>query len=152
MNKKQHLYGGFLTSITLLIMSYYYNNPIYGLIDGIIFVLGVTVMSIIPDIDTDIGKHRASFHNLFVFVVISIILFKLTYILFLYAWGVAYLSHISLDILTKRGIALLYPLSNRRFGGLGIDAKSPLGNIVTYTVSITLGLFLIYVINLIQTI
>jgi len=145
MNKRQHLYGGLLSGIVIVLMSYYYGKPLFSFIDSLIFIIVIPFMTLIPDIDTEIGKHRGAFHNVFFAILVAVLIYHIGSITILIAWFVAYTSHIILDLFTKRGIMLFYPLSKSSIGGFGVDAKSVSGTIVSDVVSILYGLGLVYV-------
>jgi len=88
MRKKTHVVAG-------LFLAYLFK------FDPVLVVAG----AIMPDIDY-IYQHRKLLHNLFLLACA-----------FLYniQFGVGYLSHILLDMLTVYGVALLWPISSKRF-------------------------------------
>lgn len=137
MNKKQHLYGSFLTLIAFGLVAYYSN-----VIDNVkwypygFWILLVPLISLYPDIDTETSRHRRWFHNVFLAIVLVIIIphgFKMPFVL-------AYVSHIMLDIVTPQGIALFWPVTSKFYGGLGVKPSGMAGTFVTVFISIALGI------------
>ena len=82
----------------------YLVSLVFGL-DPIPTVLG----GLLPDLDYHLG-HRRFFHNLLTILIVSLATGK--YFVPVLA---GMLSHVVLDMMTVSGVALLYPLSNRRF-------------------------------------
>lgn len=96
---------------------------------GVPIVLG----TLLPDIDTAFGSHRKTFHNI-VFLA-AFIAFPLYFGNLQYVW-LGILSHYVLDLLgTKRGLALLYPLSHEFELPIGVTVDSPLAPVVTLLVT-----------------
>jgi len=100
-----------------------------------VFQVGVPVIigALFPDIDTEFGDHRQTFHNLPVLV--GFITFPLVFDNLYFVWiGVA--THYALDLLgTKGGMALLYP-DNKMFDlpvGVSVDSKK--ATLVTFIVT-----------------
>ncbi|PSQ42521.1 hypothetical protein BRD17_08465 [Halobacteriales archaeon SW_7_68_16] len=96
--------------------------------------LPVVLGALLPDADTAFGRHRKTLHNLFVLGIV------LAYPAFFdnlrYVWiGVA--THFVLDFFgSKRGLALLYPLSEQEFGSpTGVTTSSKYAPVVTVVVS-----------------
>ncbi len=98
----------------------------------------VTLGTMIPDIDTSIGEHRKTFHNLLTFVVFAI--FPVAFNNLKWVW-LGILSHYILDLLgTHRGMALLYPLTGEFRIPVGVPVNSLLAPFVTLIVTFaTLG-------------
>lgn len=95
----------------------------------------VTLGALFPDVDTAFGKHRKTLHNLpvlGVFLAYPIYLGNLQYV-----W-IGVLTHYVLDVVgSKRGIALLYPLSTREFSlPTGVTTSSKYANLVTVVVTV----------------
>lgn len=102
--------------------------------------------AILPDWDTRY-RHRALLHNIFTFISTFILLTFILKILFnilnpviiSISYGIGFLSHMLLDLLTG-GVSILYPLTGKRFTLLKIKYD----NFAFNTVLILFGLFLFY--------
>lgn len=152
MNKKQHLYGAFISVIAFVAVSAYYGG-INAVVDAwwhiAMWLFIVPLIALLPDIDTEFGKHRALFHNIFVFIIFTIILFMVKGNMFILPMWIGYLSHVFLDMTTKRGIMIFYPITSKPIGGLGVEAKSIGGTFATIGVSILFGAVFAVIINFI---
>ena len=112
---KTHLF--FALFLALLIFNYYNIN--------LVFILILVLASILPDIDHSksfIGRklrplswlinfifgHRKLIHSLFFVLILTLIIkmFSNYYLAFL----IGYVSHLFLDLLTKQGLQIFYPL------------------------------------------
>ena len=135
-----------------LAVAYYVLRPgdlVQAFMYGGLALLG----SVTPDLD-GLRRHRATLHNIF-----ALILAGLTIYLVLntvealnmapvnlysassaIAYILAYLSHLLADIPTGSGVALLYPLSNRKIGILGLKYD----NIVYNGLLVALATLLLY--------
>ncbi|CCQ34357.1 membrane-bound metal-dependent hydrolase (DUF457) [Halorhabdus tiamatea SARL4B] len=84
----------------------------------------VVLGAMVPDIDTAFGRHRKTLHNLLVLGVVAA--YPVYFGNLQYVW-IGVLSHFVLDILgSRRGLALLYPLSDNEFNlpvGVPVDSK-----------------------------
>lgn len=115
-----HLIAGLFSA--LLFLNYSENK--------IIFILVTVFFSIFPDIDssnskmgkygfskvlTAFSKHRGVFHSLLFVGIFYLILENYIQIIAL-PFLIGYSTHLILDVLTKRGLRLFYPL-NFRFHG-----------------------------------
>jgi len=81
----------------------------------VLFLAAAVLASIAPDLDLRI-KHRALLHNIFVLAVVAAGSWFLQGLYFAIIVSSAYFSHILLDSLTKAGVAVLFPLSSKRYG------------------------------------
>lgn len=108
--------------------------------------------SIIPDFDLKL-KHRVLLHSLpaailatitvYIIGIVMNITFNVVTIKPIYhtmSFAIGYTSHIAMDMLTHSGIALLYPMSRKRYGILRVSYDNPIYN----GVIIALGAFLLY--------
>ncbi|CCQ35367.1 DUF457 family protein [Natronomonas moolapensis 8.8.11] len=94
----------------------------------------VTLGALFPDADTAVGKHRKTLHNLPVlglFAAFPFVFGNLDYV-----W-IGVFTHYVLDYLgSRRGIALLYPLSSQEHGfPSGVTTSSRFANAVTIVVT-----------------
>lgn len=84
-----------------------------GLVLGEVLGLDLTFSilgSIIPDTDYLLGiEHRVIMHSLIFLLVIVIFFHK--YKRQVTSFGVAYLSHVALDVLTVQGVKIVWPIS-----------------------------------------
>jgi inner membrane protein len=88
---------------------------------GVLYTFTVIVFSIAPDLD--LGRyHRKLLHNIFMLLPLIIISQLVSTYLGLRGHYLAlsvitgWLSHVFLDSLTKKGVALLYPFSGKLYG------------------------------------
>ncbi len=121
----------------------------------ILFMIILLFFSIFPDIDGSSSKiskklrpfshisnlfgHRNILHTIYFPILISLILFILNFRLVSLAVLFGYLMHIFLDLTTKKGIALFYPLSKKRIKGF-IKVGSLTENII-FTILIILIIY-----------
>lgn len=94
----------------------------------------VVLGALFPDVDTAIGEHRKTAHNLpvlAIFVAYPVYFGNLQYV-----W-LGVLAHYVLDVVgSTRGIALFYPLSDREFGfPTGVTTASAYAEVVTLVVT-----------------
>lgn len=123
MNKRGHVLNALLLSIGLG----YVLEP-SGDVATFETIAAVTVPvvlgAMVPDIDTAFGRHRKTLHNLFVLAVVGA--YPVYFGNLQYVW-IGVLSHFVLDIMgSRRGLALLYPLSDNEFNlpvGVPVDSK-----------------------------
>ena len=122
---RTHLAFGFLIGLCLI--------DFFNLEKQILFMVVLLFFSIFPDIDESSSRvakrlkpfsylavvfgHRNIFHTIYFPIAISFILFVFDLRVLALAVLVGYLSHLFLDLITKRGITLFYPLSKRRVLG-----------------------------------
>lgn len=123
MNKKGHVLNAVLLSLGLG----YLIEPTGSLETfRTIIEIGVpvTLGALVPDIDTEFGKHRKTLHNLPLLV--GFVVFPESFGNLEYVW-IGVLTHYVLDIAgSKRGIALFYPLWKKEFGlpmGVAVSSK-----------------------------
>jgi len=115
MNKPEHVANGALIAGAIGVV-------LGGLPEVLVAVpLGVAG-SLLPDLDTAVGTHRKTFHNLPVLGVLLLGAWFHPVVIYL-PIGVA--SHYALDALcSRRGIALFYPLTTQEYqsaGGVTVD-------------------------------
>ncbi len=121
----------------------------------VITVLLTMIGGIIPDIDVLFG-HRKLLHNVFatslfalMMYIVTILLVRKTGLLIIspfyssLAIMLGMLSHIFLDMLTVRGVALLYPLTTFRVRILRLRARDPYANKVIELLSATIIAYII---------
>ncbi|WP_254863782.1 metal-dependent hydrolase [Halovivax gelatinilyticus] len=101
-----------------------------------ILTIGVPVLlgALVPDIDTVMGRHRKTLHNLPVLV--GFLAFPYAFGNLAYVW-IGVLTHYVLDVAgNTRGIALFYPLLGREYGlPVGVPANSRSADIVTLVIT-----------------
>jgi len=99
----------------------------------ILFMVVLLFFSIFPDVDESSSKifkklkpfsylavifgHRNIFHTIYFPVAIALVLFAFDLRLLSIAVLIGYLLHLFLDLMTRKGISLFYPLSKRRIKG-----------------------------------
>lgn len=102
--------------------------------------------SVFPDIDFKF-KHRIFLHNIFSLTFTSMILYCVLSnflhlgkyaILFAISFAIGYFSHILLDMLTKAGVAIVWPLSSIRLSFLEERYDNPYLNIFVSLIGIML--------------
>jgi len=122
---KTHLSFGFLIGLYII--------DFLRIKNQILFMIVLLFFSVFPDIDSNSSKifkklkpfsyltalfdHRGIFHTIYFPIAISFILFILNLKLISLAVLIGYSLHLFLDMLTKKGIALFYPLSKKRIRG-----------------------------------
>lgn len=123
MNKRGHVLNALLLSVGLgYLLEPAGNLATFDVIAAISvpIVLGASI----PDVDTALGRHRKTMHNLAVLAIVSA--YPIYFSNLQYVW-IGVLSHLVLDLLgTRRGLALLYPLTDREFAvpiGVAVDSK-----------------------------
>ena len=125
---RTHLIFAFMVAILIL--------PFINTKERIVFIMLICFFGIFPDIDTHNSKiankiwplnyllnflfgHRGLFHTLFPVLFAGTLVYfitdKWTYV---FAVFIGYTSHIFLDALTKKGIALVYPFSKFKIKGI----------------------------------
>jgi inner membrane protein len=121
----------------------------------ILFMIILLFFSIFPDIDESSSKifkklkpfsylaalfgHRNLFHTIYFPIAISLVLFILNLKLISLAVLIGYSLHILLDMITKKGIALFYPLSKKRIRGF-----IKVGSLIETIIFIILIILVIY--------
>jgi hypothetical protein len=100
-----------------------------------VLAVGVPVVigALFPDIDTEFGTHRETFHNvvtLSVFVAFPIYFGNLSFV-----W-MGILTHYVLDLLgTRGGMALFYPIQTHVSVPVGVNVDSPKSRVVTLAIT-----------------
>uniref|UniRef100_A0A7J3ZLB3 Metal-dependent hydrolase n=1 Tax=Fervidicoccus fontis TaxID=683846 RepID=A0A7J3ZLB3_9CREN len=100
------------------------------------------IASVLPDLDLRF-KHRSALHNLFAMSLLTVLFYKTisssllsslvvesTIKVATLAFPFAYSTHLILDSFTKQGVALLWPLSQRRFGLSATRHDDPILNAI----------------------
>jgi len=123
MNKRGHVLNALLLSIGLgYVLEPSGDVATFEMIGAI--VVPVVLGAMVPDIDTAFGRHRKTLHNVFVLVVVGA--YPVYFGNLQYVW-IGALSHFALDIMgSRRGLALLYPLTDNEFNlpiGVPVDSK-----------------------------
>ena len=105
--------------------------------------------STIPDLDSKLD-HRKLLHNLFAVLLTSLTIYivlsafsspiAMNPIYHITSYIIGYLSHIAVDMFTCNGVALLYPVSKKRYRVFGTSYDNPIYN----GAIITLGSILLY--------
>jgi hypothetical protein len=142
MNKRGHVLNAMLLSVGLgLILTVTPSTPFTaasvleaGTKVAELFV-PVILGALFPDVDTAFGKHRKLLHN--VFVLGAVVGYVLVFDNLHFVWiGVA--THYVLDIAgSKRGLALLYPLSSEEFDlPVGVATSSKYAGVATVAISL----------------
>jgi inner membrane protein len=101
--------------------------------EQILFMVVLLFFSVFPDVDERTSKifkklkpfsylaalfgHRNIFHTIYFPVAIFLVLYIFNLKLLSIAVLVGYLLHLFLDLITKKGLALFYPLSKKRIKG-----------------------------------
>lgn len=116
-------------------------------------ILPSVIGSYIPDFDLK-KSHRKLLHNFLSALVLATLMWlSLNYIRFtlpvsritlLWAFLIGYMSHLFLDILTLKGVALFYPFSKRVFSAGLCKSNSFLANLIFIMVSIMIILLRVY--------
>ncbi|MFB6096572.1 MAG: metal-dependent hydrolase [Haloferacaceae archaeon] len=142
MNKRGHVSNAILLSIGLgVVLTVSPTTPLTpataeaaGLKVAELFV-PVVLGALFPDVDTAFGKHRKLLHN--VFVVGILFGYILAFDNLHYVW-IGVLTHYVLDIAgSKRGLALLYPLTSKEYNlPTGVATSSGYAGVVTVVITI----------------
>jgi len=123
MNKRGHVLNALLLSIGLgYVLEPAGDVATFETIAAVI--VPVVLGAMVPDIDTAFGRHRKTLHNLLVLGVVAA--YPVYFGNLQYVW-IGVLSHFALDIMgSRRGLALLYPLTDNEFNlpiGVPVDSK-----------------------------
>lgn len=121
----------------------------------ILFMVVLLFFSTFPDIDESSSRvskklkpfsylaallgHRNILHTIYFPIAIALTLFILNLKLLSYAVLIGYLLHLFLDITTKKGLALLYPLTKKRIKGF-----IKVGSLIENLIFIVLIILVIY--------
>ena len=132
MNKRGHLVNAVLLSVGLAVLLEG-ATALPALRTLLVVGVPVTLGALVPDIDTAVGSHRKTFHNLLtlgVFAGFPIVFGNLQYV-----W-IGVLTHYVLDLLgNRRGMALLYPWPEEYEVPVGVNVDSPWADVVTLAVT-----------------
>ena len=149
MNKRGHVSNGVLLALGLAVVVS--PAPELGTLEWAVKLLPPVVLgALLPDIDTEFGRHRKTLHNLPVlalFVAYPILFDNLQFV-----WvGIA--THYVLDIVgSKRGIALFYPYEQEYGLPIGVAVSSDRAGLVTTVISVAevavLGVLHFFVVDL----
>ncbi len=143
-NKREHIINGVLIGIGVGVLLSPTGDK--WMVHSVFSVaIPVTLGALVPDIDTEFGKHRKTLHNVFVLAVFAA--FPFVYGNLQYVW-IGVLTHFVLDYLgSKRGIALFYPLSTDEWNfPFGVKVTNRFASIVTILVTVfelTIGYFVL---------
>lgn len=93
----------------------------------------IVIGALFPDIDTEFGTHRETFHN---FAVLAVFVgFPIYFGNLFFVW-IGVLTHYVLDLLgTKGGMALFYPAQKHVSVPVGVNVDSPKSRVVTLGVT-----------------
>ena len=123
MNKRGHVINGLLLAVGIGFVI----EP--GLDQATVTTLAaisvpIFLGALVPDVDTVFGVHRKSMHNLPVLAIF--LAYPVMFDNLHFVW-IGVVSHFALDTLgTRRGIALLYPLTGREYAlpvGVSVDSR-----------------------------
>jgi len=94
----------------------------------------VLLGALLPDVDTELGHHRKTLHNVFVLAVLygyTAVFANLAFV-----W-IGVVTHLVLDVLgTRRGVAFLYPFWDAELGlPVGVPTDSAYATFVTLVVT-----------------
>lgn len=144
MNKREHILNAVLLGVGLSFVL----TPIGEANTRQVVALTVPIIlgALFPDIDTDIGSHRKTFHNLPVLA--AFVAFPIYFGNLQYVW-VGVLTHYLLDMMgSKRGIALFYPFKREFSLPFGVTVDSPHATFVTLLITAlelsTVALYTLY--------
>lgn len=123
MNKRGHV----LNAVLLTIGLGYVLEPSGG-IETFRTIAAVSIPIVLgalfPDVDTAFGRHRKTLHNLPVLALVAA--YPIYFDNLQYVW-IGVLSHFALDMFgSRRGLALLYPVSDREYSvpfGVPVDSS-----------------------------
>ena len=132
MNKRGHLLNAALLSVGLSVLAQgHLDVPTVRTLLAI--GVPVTLGALVPDIDTAVGSHRKTFHNLLTlgtFAVFPIVFDNLHLV-----W-IGVFTHYVLDLLGgTRGIAVFYPWPEEYDVPVGVPVDSPWADVVTLVVT-----------------
>jgi len=138
---RTHIAFGFLIGLYLI--------DLFNVDRQILFMIVLLFFSIFPDIDGSSSKvfkklrpfsyiaallgHRKVFHTIYFPIALFLVLFVFDLKLVSMGVLVGYLLHLFLDLITKKGLALFYPLSRKRVRGF-VKVGSLIENIVFFIV------------------
>lgn len=111
-----------------------------------LYVATAILASTLPDLDLK-KRHRKLLHNVFAPLILSVVLIAVLRGLGLNAYYlvkgfiIGWFSHVALDLITKKGVALFYPLSSRYYGLRICESNSIACNFLISTISIMIILY-----------
>lgn len=113
MKKRTHVLSAVVLGVAFGV-ALEYNSAYTAIAFRIVEVtIPIVLGAVLPDVDTEIGRHRKTLHNLP--VIVGIALFPLVFGNLQYVW-MGVLLHLIEDMVgTTRGVAWLYPLTGREF-------------------------------------
>lgn len=141
MNKKEHTLNGLLLGAGVGVMV----EPSMGAETAkacTAMTVPIVLGTLLPDLDTAYGNHRKTGHNIFLLLGLGI--FPYYFQNLAYVW-MGVLTHYILDLLgTKRGLALLWPLSDHEYDlPIGVATSSAWAWIMTLFIT-TLELLVLF--------
>ena len=144
MNKKYHIWNGVGVGVgvTVVLVGVSDWRAVAVAIPGV--TLPVVLGALLPDIDTEFGRHRKTGHNLFVLA--ALVAFPAVYGNLRFVW-LGVIGHFAVDLLlSKRGLALFYPLSKREYRTPGSVDHGPVGVVALAAVTaLVVGAFALVV-------
>ena len=117
----------------------------YNVHEYAIVIAVAMVFSVLPDLDLHF-KHRAALHNINFFLILAVAAYIVLNPVGCF-WPVAiglaagYLGHILLDMLTVRGVAILYPFTSRRLRIARLRSGSTAANTAITILSLLLLIY-----------
>lgn len=134
MNKKDHILNGILLAVGLGIVLHP-SGDFQAIVTIVEVFVPVVLGTMLPDIDTEFGKHRKTLHN--VFVIAALYGYVVYFGNLEWVW-VGALSHFLLDMVgSKRGLALFYPLWGTEFAfPFGVKTSSRMATIATVIITV----------------
>ncbi|GAB7011650.1 metal-dependent hydrolase [Halorubrum trueperi] len=132
MNKADHVINAVILSIGVgVLLAPGMNQSPYSAI--ILVGVPIVIGALFPDIDTEFGTHRETFHNIVTLAVF--IAFPIYFENLFFVW-IGILTHYVLDLLgTKGGLALFYPVTKHVSVPVGVNVDSSLARLVTLAVT-----------------
>lgn len=132
MNKDDHVINAVILGIGVgVLLAPSMNESTFQaiLLVGIPIVIG----ALFPDIDTEFGTHRETFHNIGILAVF--VAFPIYFGNLYFVW-MGILTHFVLDLLgTTSGLALFYPAQKHVSVPVGVNVDSSKARVVTLAVS-----------------
>ena len=159
MNRRAHIvFGSGAAVLVAVLLDTYTGCCGRGVACLLLVFLGGSLGGWLPDIDLKF-KHRMLFHNIFALLSTILIVYVAERIvlvdyfpqiaswipLVLLSISTGFLSHVFLDMATTSGVALLYPLSRKRYRYARLHSNSTAANTATIlagTLLLLLGLTL----------
>lgn len=141
MNQKEHVVNAVVLSIGLgvmfqsaLVPREETAHPLLRLISAVLEIgLPILLGTLVPDVDTTVGRHRKTLHNVGVLALFGV--FPVFFGNLHYVW-IGILTHYVLDLVgSKRGLALFYPLEREYRAPIGVRADHDQAALVAVRIS-----------------